>query len=65
MVDQTEEMAPLIAIAYMNLIDADRLNRWIKASFAFGKVEPYFITTFQSLGRLEMNIYQIYLYKKT
>lgn len=46
MIDQSEDMASLIALAYMNLIDKDRLDRWIKASFALGKVEPFFITTF-------------------
>ncbi|WP_335996360.1 hypothetical protein [Acinetobacter pittii] len=41
MIDQKEEMAPLFALAYMSLIDEDRLNRWVKASFALGKVEPF------------------------
>ncbi|AMX20333.1 hypothetical protein IEC338SC_3222 [Acinetobacter pittii] len=56
MIDQKEEMAPLFALAYMSLIDEDRLNRWVKASFALGKVEPFFISTFQSLGRLDSRL---------
>ncbi|HCJ0464165.1 TPA: hypothetical protein OMQ61_001140 [Acinetobacter baumannii] len=56
MIDQKEEMAPLFALAHMYLIDEDRLNRWIKASFALGKVEPFFVPTFQSLGRLDSRL---------
>ncbi|MDV7586173.1 hypothetical protein R4552_02060 [Acinetobacter baumannii] len=56
MINQSEDMASLIALTYMNLIDKDRLDRWIKASFALGKVEPFFITTFQSLGRLDSRL---------